>query len=429
MLFSKITILDENLEIKENRFVGIQGDRIDYVGETKPEKDYGRIVDGKGKLLMSGFYNSHAHSPMTLLRGYGENLPLDRWLNERIFPFEDKLNERAVYGGTLLAMAESLRYGIVSTTDMYCFCEDMVRAVSESGAKDNIGRGITNFTGGPLWELAGADEMKELFEKYHGAADGRVRIDMSLHAEYTNDEQTVRAMAAYTKEIGAHMHVHVSETKKEHEECKARHGGKTPTTFLNDCGLFDTPTTAAHCVWVEEEDRIIMKEKNVTVAVNPVSNMKLASGVCDVKRLLDAGINVTIGTDSVASNNSLNFIEEMKVFALAPKMMYADPAAITPRQVLASATVNGAKAQGREDCGLLKEGYKADLILLDIDVPWMYPVHDLCHNLVYSASGSDVVMTLVDGKVLYEKGEFTTIDIEKTVDLVKEETARILSAL
>ena len=173
----------------------------------------------------------------------------------------------------------------------------------------------------------------------------------------------------------------------------------------------------------------LLKERGVTVAVNPISNLKLASGVCNVPALFEKGINVAIGTDSVSSNNSLNYIEEMKVFAIASKMMYHAPEAVSPVETLRAATIGGAKAQGRADCGVLKEGYKADLVMIDIDTPWMYPVHNLVTNLVYSASGSDVVMTVVDGRVLYEDGEYATIDIEKTKAAVTEETNKILARL
>ena len=225
------------------------------------------------------------------------------------------------------------------------------------------------------------------------------------------------------------MHVHLSETQLEHEECKARHGGMTPAAYFNSLGLFDTRTTAAHCVWLEGEDYRILKEKGVTVASNPVSNMKLASGVCNVPRLLEEGINVSLGTDSVASNNSLNFIEEMKYFATAAKEHLKDPTAVTPVQALKAATAAGAQAQGRVDCGLLKEGFKADLIVLDISGPHMHPVHDLINNVVYSASGSDVVLTMADGRVLYENGRFFTIDVEKTIYEAGRMTEKILQML
>lgn len=429
MLFKNITILDENIVKKENQYVGIEKDKIVFIGDSMPEKDFGEVYEGKGKLLMSGFYNSHAHSAMTLMRGFGENLGLQEWLEHRIFPFESKLSSNAVYWGTMLAMAESLRFGIVSTTDMYYFCDDMIKAILESGCKNNNARGVVNFTDADLKNLDAYKEMSTTFENYHNAGDGKIKVDMSIHAEYTSTPKTVRQMAEYTKSIGANMHVHVSETKFEHEECKRRNGGLTPVAYFNELGLFDTKTTAAHCVWIEENDFVILKTKGVTVASNPVSNLKLASGVCNVPELLKRGINVAIGTDSVASNNSLNFLEEIKVFAISSKERYHDPTAVTPVEAIRSATHAGALGQGREDSGRLKVGNKADLIVLDINQPHMKPVHNLVNNLVYSASGSDIVLTMVDGKILYKNGEYTTIDIEKTMFETENAVADILKQL
>ena len=311
---------------------------------------------------------------------------------------------------------------------MYFFCDDMARAYEESGAKGNICRSISIMDDAPLLSAAPAREAKELFEEYDGAADGKIRIDMCIHAEYTNSESAVRQLADLAKELGAGMQVHVSETKKETEECIGRHG-VTPTVFLNNAGLFDTRTTAAHCVWLNDEDFQILKEKNVYIAVNPISNLKLASGVANVPKMMEMGINVCIGTDSVASNNSLDFIEEMKMFAIAPKMQYGDPSKMKVRQVLAAATRGGALSQGRGDCGMLKEGMKADLIMLDTSGCHMHPLHSLENNIIYSADGSDIVMTMVDGEVLYKDGEFTTIDIEKAIYGTEKGNERILSKL
>lgn len=424
MLFESIRLLDEELNERAGMYVGVRDGRIAYIGSEAPTEDFGSRYDGRDKLLMSGFYNTHAHTPMTLLRGYGENLTLQSWLNDRIFPFEAKLQGDDVYYATLLGIAESLRFGIVSTTDMYYFCDRMAEAVLESGAKNNISRGVTCFTGQGLWELEAFRESKELFDTYHGAGGGRIRIDMSLHAEYTSTPRVAEELAAFARETGAGMHVHISETKEEHEACKARHG-KTPVAYLADLGLLDVRTTAAHCVWVEAEDIAILKEKDVTVANNPVSNLKLASGICPVPALLDAGVRVTVGTDSVASNNSLNFIEELKFFALLHKVTTGDPTVITPRQALYAGTRAGAESQGRNGEGRLAVGAPADLVVFDLSGPHMHPVHDMANNLVYAASGSDVVLTMVDGNVLYRDGAFPTIDIEK----VKAETQRSLDRI
>lgn len=420
MLFRDITILDEHLKIREHAYVGIKGERIHYIGSELPKEDFGPEYDGRNKLLMSGFFNAHAHSPMSLLRGYGESMALQDWLNLRIFPFEAQLTGDAVYYATLLAMAESLRFGIVSSTDMYYFCEDMARAVLESGAKNNMSRAITCFTDEDLGDLISFRECRDFFKDYDGEGDGRLRVDMSLHAEYTSTPKVAGALAEYTAEIGARMQVHVSETKLEHEECKKRHEGKTPVEYLDSLEYFRTGTTLAHCVWLEERDFDILAEKGVFVASCPVSNLKLASGVCNVPKLLEKGVTVAIGTDSVASNNSLNFIEEMKFFSTVHKGWFGDPTMVTPLQTLKAATLGGARSQGRNDTGKLAEGWRADLIVLDLTGPHMLPCHDLTNNLVYSASGSDVILTMVDGKILYRDGEFTTIDLER----VKFETEK-----
>ncbi len=428
MLFKNITIIDENFNILENMYVEISGKNISYIGKKEPKGNFQRIYHGEGKLLMSGFVNSHAHSPMMLLRGYAENMKLQDWLHKKVFPFEEYLTSESVYFATLLAMAESLKFGIVSTSDMYYFMDDIARAVSDSGAKINMARSISHFDTSDFMSSYRAKEMKEAYEKYHNIEDGRIRVDMSLHGEYTSNPETVKQLAEYTKSTGAHMQVHVSETEEEVKECIKKYG-MTPVEYLSYYGLFDTPTTAAHCVWLRDQDYHILKEKGVTVAVNAISNLKLASGVCDVQKLIDKGINVTIGTDSVASNNNLNMIEEMKMFALISKMMFKNPELVTPIEALKAATINGAQAQGRTDSGILKEGYRADLIVLDTSVANMQPIHSVINNLVYSASGSDVVMTMVDGEILYENGEYTRIDLERTLFEVQRLTKGILKKI
>lgn len=428
MYFKDITILDEKLDVRQGMHVGTLGDRIAYVGTEAPGKDYGDVYGGKGKLLMSAFCNAHAHSPMTLMRGYGENMSLQAWLNEKIFPFEDKLNGDDVYWATLLAMAESIRYGIVSSTDMYYFCDSMARAVLESGAKNNISRGMVNFSGQKVKELPSFAEIGRLFTGYHNAGNGRVKIDMSIHAEYTSNIETAATLSEYAKELGVNMHLHLSETRQEHEECKARHG-KTPAQYFDSLGAFDVKATAAHCVWLEGDDFDTLAHRGVTVATCPASNMKLASGICNVPLLLQKGVNVAIGTDSVSSNNNLNFIEEMKFMACAAKVSAGDPTAVTPKEAVRAATKAGAESQGREDCGSLKEGNKADLIVLDIDKPHMWPVHDILTSIVYSASGSDIALTMADGKILYKDGEHMTVDVERAMFETEKSKARILSEL
>lgn len=428
MLFQNIAILNENLEVEKDRCVAITGDRISYIGQKPPEGRYDRVYDGKGRLLMSGFFNLHAHSPMSLMRGYGENMALQDWLTKKIFPFEDQLDGEAVYWATMLAMAESLRYGIVSTSDMYYFCEDMAQAFIECGAKGNISRSIANPQGEDPKQLESFREMKSFYENFHRVENGRLRVDMSLHAEYTSNPETATALADYARSVETIMHVHVSETSLEHQQCKERHG-LTPAAYLEKMGIFDVPAIAAHCVYSDDDDLEIFRNRGVTVATNPVSNMKLASGICNAAHVLEKGVNLAIGTDSVASNNSLNFLEEIKLLAIGNKVSTSDPTAITPQQAIHAATAAGAKAQDRADSGVLKEGNKADLIVVDLSGPNMYPVHSFINNLVYSGSGNDVLLTMVDGKVLYENGDYCTIDIEKTIYQVEKATEKILERL
>ncbi len=427
MLFKKIGLIDEDFQYRPEMYVGIKGDKIDYIGSEAPEGDYGEAYDGQGKVLMPGFYNGHGHSPMSILRGYGEGLPLDQWLNERIFPFEAKLYGDAVYWATLLSMAESLRYGIVSTSDMYYFMDDMARAVAEAGTKSNISRAIVNF-GTPVSENVGLTETIDAIKAYHGSENGRIRMDACAHAEYTNDFPMLQAIAELAVEYGVRNHIHLSETQKEHRECLERHS-MTPARVFEKAGIFDQPTTAAHCVWLTEEDIEILRDKGVTVASCPASNMKLASGMCNISPIIGAGINVTIGTDGVASNNSLNFFEEMKLFALTAKLTSMDPTVMSPEQALRCATRAGALAQGREDCGLVKVGFKADLIVVDAGGPNMWPVEDMPTHLVYSADGKDVCLTMVDGKVLYRDGEYTTLDLERIFFEAKKAKEEILKLL
>ena len=412
MLFCNIGLVDENFDYKENMYVGVQGDKIEYIGKEKPAKDYGEEYDGSRKMLMPGLVNAHTHSPMTLLRGYAENLPLDRWLNERVFPFEDRLNCDRAYYGTMLSIAEQLKSGTTSSSDMYFFQDGVLKAVKDAKAKTNFSRSLVSFGDDDFYHNDRVKEALEAVEKYHLTENGRIKVDMCLHAEYTNTLKFIEQFGEYTKDKGLINHIHLSETKSEHENCKQKYG-KTPARVFYDAGAMDAQTLFAHCVWIEPSDIELFKEKGASVAHCPASNLKLGSGVCDTYTLLENGINVAIGTDSAASNNSLDMLREMYLAAILPKGINNKADIITPKQILKMATRNGALAQGREDCGLVKEGFKADVIVLDLNKPNMYPDFDVINNIVYSANSSDVLLTMVDGEVLYRNGEFKYIDVEK----------------
>ena len=428
MIFQNIAILDEHFAVKEHQTVKIDGGRITYIGEELPEQTAGKWIDGKNRLMVPGLINAHTHVPMTLLRGYGENLPLDRWLNERIFPYEDQLDARSVYYASLLGIAEMLRFGVTSFTEMYNFCDQIARAAEESGIRANISRGLLCFDDSALEDLLSFQESRELYRNWNNAANGRIKVDMCIHGEYTSTPRVVRAMAEYAHSLGCGMHIHLAETKKETDECIGRHG-MTPVRYMEEMGVFDGPCNAAHCVWLTEEDMDILAQRKVTAVHCPVSNLKLGSGVAPAPALLKKGVNVALGTDGCASNNNLNLYEEVKLAAVLHKGVSGDPAICTPEEILRCATVNGALAQGRADCGLIKEGYRAACAVLDISGAHWQPAHDMLGNLVYAGQGSDVVMTVVDGKILYQNGEYPTIDLEKIKAEFLKENEKILQKL
>ena len=396
-------------------FVEVDGRVFGAIGTEAPlsEEQYDRVIDGRCNLLIPGLYNTHCHAAMTIFRGYGEDLPLDRWLNEKIFPAEDRLTAESVRVGTELAIAEMIANGIVSFSDMYMFEDVVAKAVLDTGIKANVSRSIVSFDDGDPAVDHRFLESKALVSEFHGADDGRLRVDMSLHAEYTNTERMTRFIAEYAAENKLGVQVHVSETAKEHREGMARRDGRSPVKFFYDCGLFEARTTAAHCVWVTADDAELLREKRVAVAHNPVSNLKLGSGVMPMRSLLDRGVLVTLGTDGAASNNNLDLLKEMQYAILLGKGISHAPESIVAAEMLPIATVNGAISQGRENCGRIETGYRADAVLIDLDSVNTIPSYGYTTTLLYSARGSDVRMTMVDGRVLYENGEYKTIDLEK----------------
>lgn len=412
-ILKNVTLLPETGYGEGNWHITIENKRIASITKNLPDTVGAEVIDAKGNLLIPGFYNAHCHAAMTLFRGYGEDLPLQRWLEERIFPAEDRLNYENVTVATRLAIAEMLKGGIVSFSDMYMFEDAVAEVVLETGVKANLSRALVSFS--PEANIASDSrfaEAKALVEKYQNADDERVKVDFSLHAEYTNLPHYIAEVSEYAATNGLRMHLHVSETEKEHNECVARHG-KTPTRLFYDLGTLNTPTLAAHCVWVSDEDIAILAEKQVSVVHNPVSNLKLGSGVMPLGKMISAGVNVCLGTDGVASNNRLDILREMQTAAILHKGVLLDPTATTASQMPRLATRNGALAQGRTDCGEIRIGARADLILIDRNSIHNMPCFDDYAMLCYSAERSDVLLTMVDGRILYQNGTYTLIDEER----------------
>ncbi len=412
-LLKNVTLLPEYGYGSKSVNVLVSDRKIAQITEKLPSEAVDSVVNCDGNLLIPGFYNVHCHAAMTLFRGYGEDLPLQRWLEERIFPAEDRLTSESVQAASQLAIAEMLRNGVVSFSDMYMFEDVTAKAVLESGIKANLSRCIVSFD--PNADMKNDFRLKEsleLVDQYHGADHDRLKIDLSLHAEYTNVPHACEYVGKIAAERGLLMQLHLSETEREHRECIARHG-KTPARFFADLGVFDTPTLAAHCVWVSDDDIAIMAQKGVTAVHNPISNLKLGSGVMPIRKMLDAGVNVAFGTDGVASNNRLDLLRDYQTAAILHKGISRDPASVTARDLFPLLTQNGAFAQGRRDCGKLEVGACADLVLIDRHAIHNIPCYDEYAMLAYSASASDIKMTMVDGRILYQNGAYTSIDEER----------------
>lgn len=434
-LFTNIDYLNKDFEVEHGNVL-VKGAHISFIGTGDPRalEEYRDIelreISGNGVLLMPGLYNIHTHIPMTLLRGFAEGLPLADWLNTKVFPFEALITPEMALPASELALAEMLRFGVVSFSDMYDFTLERAEAVRASGIKANLSYGPVTFDPDQRYEgMPQKTEVENLVKTYHASCDGRLSIDIFLHSEYLSNPYLVEAVGQHAQELGVQTHIHVSETQSEHEEAKERRGGLTPTQYLDSLNFFAQPCTAAHCVWTEPDDWKIMAKKGVTVAHNPCSNAKLASGIAPLSEMLAAGVNVGLGTDSVASNNNHNLFKEMYAATLLAKAREFDAVTISPMQALELASKNGARSQRREQAGFIEKGAAADLVLLDCANPWMKPAHNLLNNLVYSAQGSDVLMTMVDGKVLYERGEWKTIDVERAVSQTCKATQDIIAAL
>ena len=416
-LFSHVTVvtMDERMSVWTDAFVGVTDGKISWLSKKAPEEKPAQIIDGAGMVLMPGLINCHTHLPMSLLRGYADDLALQEWLNDYIFPREDHLDARCVKAATLLGIAECLRFGVTSVSDMYYFCE--AEAIAESGIKANLSRGTSMFLGDDFdfETFPACQELVALHEKWHNFDNGRLKIECSIHAEYTSTYQLWDALSEYAVNNGLGMQVHLSETQKEHDDCVEKYG-LTPAQLLDCHHVFDTRAVAAHCVHLTQEDMALLARRGVSAVHCPVSNLKLASGCADVMGMVRAGMNVCLGTDSVASNNNLDLFEEIKACSLMAKGRTSDPTAVPAEAALMMATVCGAKAQGREkECGMIKEGMDADLILLDFSQPHLIPCHNVLSHLVYAASGHDVVMTMVRGKILYAAGKYPTIDLGAVV--------------
>lgn len=413
-------LMDEENTLLDPAYVVVEGERIAAVSSTRPQGPFAQEIDCGGNVLMPGLVNAHTHIPMTLMRGYAGGCDLHTWLNDWIFPAEAKLDDRAVRAGADLALAELIAGGVTTIADMYMHTPAIAQAVLAAGISANLSCGGVYFGAPGDFSPAACpdcDHQRQLTEEFHGAGNGQILVDASIHGEYTSNVPLWQWMADYAQRKGLGMHVHVSETQSEHEGSLTR-WGLTPFRILDRYGVWDTRAIAAHCVWTTEDDWAGMAEKGVACVHNPVSNLKLGSGVAWIPAMKAAGVPIALGTDGVSSNNNQDMFEEMKFAAVLHNGVTRDPLALLPQDVLAMATREGAKALGRQT-GRIAPGYVADLILVDFTRPHLTPCHSVMDNLVYAAHGSDVVMNMARGKIIYKDGTFLTLDLEKIQAEVK----------
>lgn len=406
--------MDDGRTVLKNAFVAVDGSTIASVGTERPEGPFDEIIDGTGQVLMPGFVNTHTHVPMTPMRGYGGGHNLQDWLNDFIFPAEAKWDDRAVAASTDLGLAEMIASGVTCIADMYGHTGIIARQVLESGMSANLCVGGVYFGDPAAFSpdtCGDCANQRRVTEEWHNADNGRIRIDASIHGEYTSCAPLWQWMADYARDHGLRMHVHVSETRSEHADALARHG-LTPFRTLDRYGVWDNGGIAAHCVYTTPEDWAIMAQKGISAIHNPMSNLKLGSGVAPIPAMLKAGVNVGLGTDGVSSNNATDLFADLKLAAILQTGVNCDPMALDPYDALKLATVNGAKALGR-NTGRIAPGCDADLILVDFTKPNNFPCHDVVENLVYSTHGADVTVNMCRGRVIYRNGEFLTIDLDR----------------
>ncbi len=397
--------------IVKQGLIALKDGLIIYVGREveAPSFEADELIDGSGKIAMPGLINCHTHAAMSLFRGIAEDIELDTWLREVIWPLESKLKPEDIYHGSLLSCVEMIKSGTTCFSDMY-FHQDMVaKAVTESGLRCVLSPGIIE-VGHKMLGKSLLREAKKIAEKYNGASGGRISVMFGPHAVYSCSPNLLKRIGREAGKLNVDIHIHLAESKSEAAKVKKAHG-KSEVELLDELGLLGPNLLAAHCIHLSEGDITLMAKRGVRVAYNPVSNMKLASGIPRIKDLLDAGVIVGLGTDGPASNNSLDMFDTMKTATLLQKVAYGDSRVLAAEKTLRMATIEGARALGLDRLiGSLEKGKRGDLILIDADRPHLTPMHNVYASLVYSARGSDVNTVIVDGKIIMENRKIKTVD-------------------
>jgi 5-methylthioadenosine/S-adenosylhomocysteine deaminase len=404
--------LDEHDRILQGADLAIDGDRILALGEVPEAFEPDEVIDGRERVALPAFFNAHSHAAMTLERGWAEDLPFDRWLNERIWVAESALEEEDVYWGAALACCEMIRAGVVAFADHYFWMDQTARAVEEAGMKANLawcqfGTEVEHEMGGITLE-----DTVQFVGDWHGAAEGRIRCAMGPHSPYMCPPEFLRRVGEWAQKLEVGIHLHAAESAEQVENSIAAHG-KTPVAHLDALGVFDTPTLAAHCIAANEDDMAILAEKGVHVAHTPKTYLKLAMGMAPLPRFLHHDVRAALGTDGPASNSDLNMLEVLRIAGLHHKNALGKPQALPRTTLLRLATQAGAQAMGFDQSGILAPDRPADLILLDTRGPHWFPRHDLAAGVVYAAHPSDVTHVFVDGRMILCDGELVTLDEER----------------
>lgn len=403
-----LVVLPEGAEdvIRETSLY-IEGDRITGIGDKPAGFTADKVIDGTDKLVIPGLINCHTHSYMSFMRNVADDLSFMDWLFGTIDPIEQQMTDEDTYWGANLAIIEMMKSGTTCFNDMQMNIHQTTRAVKESGMRAVICRGLV----GSGNDEAGQMRLRQAYEERDAAADcDRLTFMLGPHAPYTCDDAFLKIVAAEAKREHMAIHTHLSESESEISQIQEKYGC-TPIALAEKCGLFDVPAIAAHCVQVTDEDIAILKRKNVSVVTNPASNMKLGNGFAPIAKMLDAGVNVCLGTDGAASNNCLNLFHELSLLTLIHKGTGRTPQCVSAKEGFRIATINGARALGLEkEIGSIETGKKADLAILDLNTPSLTPRNNLIAGLSYSANGSEVDTVIIDGKITMEGRKILTMD-------------------
>ena len=419
-LISNATVVtvNEQMDVLFGAYLGVTDGKISYIGKQPPQEQPAKIIDGTGMVAMPGLVNCHTHLATTVLRSMQDDAARAQALEQQLF-VEDRLDRRTAKASALLGIAECLRFGITSVSDLYYYPDAVAEAAAETGIKANVAMSAYRFIDhSEAFDFDTDEQCKELCrvkEKWHGY-DGRLRIDAGFYAQYTSNHQLWEALAAYAAEENLGIQLHLSETRAEADECMDR-TGLGPAELLDCHGVFSVPAICAGCAGLSQEEKTLLGKRKATAVTTPIANAKMGLPVTDVAGCVKAGMNVALGTGGAVECGNLDLFEVMRFAAMQARTAGGDATAMPAAAMLMMATTCGARAQGRgEETGMLKVGMDADIILVDFSAPHLMPCHNVMNGLVFSAKGGDVAMTMVKGKILYQNGQFPTVDLGAAVE-------------